>query len=130
MQLSRHAVPTLPSEMAADSLREAVVLEHPGDGLRQGGADGGRDGFLGIDGAMQVAELAFGVGVATRGLEPALEDGRGAGPFGPVAVGAVGGLDQMAERATAEEAFDRGGVFRADGRDELLAFARFHLQVL
>ena len=45
-------------------------------------------------------------------------------------VGAIGGLDQGAERATAEEAFDRGGVFRADGRDELLAFARLHRQVL
>ena len=30
----------------------------------------------------------------------------------------------------AEEAFDRGGVFRADGRDELLAFAGLHRQVL
>ena len=93
-------------------------------------AYGGRDGFLGIDGAMQVAELAFGVGLAARGFEPALQHGRGAGPLGPVAVGAIGGLDQLAERAIAEEAFDRGGVFRADGRYELLAFARFHRQVL
>ena len=79
---------------------------------------------------MQVAELTFGVGLTAGGFEPALQHGRGAGPFGPVAVGAIGGFDELAERAIAEEAFDRGGVFRADGRDELLTFARFHRQVL
>ena len=132
---SRYAIPR-PSANGRDgnhvptSLREAVILQHPRHGLRKGGADGGRDGFLGIDGAVQVAELAFGVGIATRGFEPALEDGCGAGPLGPVAVGAIGGFDELAERAIAEEAFDRGGVFRADGRDELLTFARFHRQVL
>jgi hypothetical protein len=79
---------------------------------------------------MEVAELTLGVGVATGGFEPALQDGRGAGPLGPVAVGPISGLDELTQSAIAEEAFDRGGIFRADGRDELLAFARFHGQVL
>ena len=58
---------------------------------------------------------------------------RNGAPLGEVAspgLGTVGGFDQLAEGAIAEEAFDRGGVFRADGRDELLTFARFHRQVL
>ena len=79
---------------------------------------------------MQVAEFALGVGIAAGGFEPALEHSRGAGPLGPVAVGAIGGLDELAERAIAEKALDRGGVFRPDGCDELLAFACFHRQVL
>ena len=115
---------------APTSLREPVVLEHPGDGLGQGGAEGGGDGLLGFDGAMQVAELTFGISVASGGLEPALEHGGGARPLRPVAVGAIRGLDERAQGAAGEEAFDRGGIFRADGRDELLAFARFHGQVL
>lgn len=115
---------------APTSLREAVILQHPGDGLGQGGAEGGGDGLLGFYGTMEVAELTLGVGVATGGFEPALQDGRGAGPLGPVAVGAIRGLDERAQGASGEEAFDRGGIFRADGRDELLAFARFHGQVL
>ena len=123
-------MPTLPWGSGRDSLREAVVFQHPRDGLRQGGADRGGDGFLGIDGAMQVAELTFGVGLTAGRLEPALQDGRGAGPLGPIAVGAIGGFDELAERSITEEAFDRGGVFRADGCDELLTFARFHRQVL
>jgi len=72
---------------------------------------------------MQVAELAFGVGIATGGFEPALEDGGGAGPLGPVAVGAIGGFDQRAQGAITEEAFDRGGIFRADGRDQVEDYA-------
>lgn len=112
------------------SLREPVVREHPRDGLRKGGAEGGRDGLLGIHSAVQVAELTFGVGGAAGGLEPALENGGGAGPLRPVVVGGVGGFDELTQRAIAEEAFDRGGVFRADGRNESLAFARFHRQVL
>ena len=79
---------------------------------------------------MQVAELALGVGVAAGGFESALQHRGGACPLRPVAVGAIGGLDKRAQGAVGEEAFDRGGVFRADGRDELLAFARFHRQVL
>ncbi len=68
-----------PRRDRAASLREAEILQHARDGLRQGGAERRGDGPLGFDGAMQVAELAFGVGVATRGFEPALEDGRSAG---------------------------------------------------
>ena len=115
---------------APTSLREPVVLEHPGDGLGQGGAEGGGDGLLGFDGAVQIAELTLGVGGAAGGFEPALQYRGAARPLGPVAVGAIGGLDERAQGAAAEEAFDRGGVFRADGRDELLAFAGLHRQVL
>jgi hypothetical protein len=79
---------------------------------------------------MEVAELTLGVGVATGGFEPALEHRGGTRPLGPVAVGPISGLDECAQGASGEEAFDRGGIFRADGRDELLAFARFHGQVL
>ena len=79
---------------------------------------------------MQVTELALRVGLASGGLEPALEDGGGAGPFRPIAVGGVGGLDERAQGAASEEAFDRGGVLGPDGGDELLAFARLHRQVL
>ena len=79
---------------------------------------------------MQLAELTFGVGVASGGFEPALEYGRGARPLGPVALDAIGGLDELTQSAIAKEAFDRGGIFCADDRNELLPFARFHLQVL
>ena len=79
---------------------------------------------------MQVAELTFGVGLAAGGFEPALQHGGGPRPLGPVAVGAIRGLDQRAQGAVTQEAFDRGGIFRPDDRDELLAFARFHGQVL
>ena len=115
---------------APTSLRKPVILQHPGDGLGQGGAEGGGDGLLGVYGTMEVAELTLGVGVATGGFEPALEHRGGTRPLRPVAVGPISGLDECAQGASGEEAFDRGGIFRADGRDELLAFARFHGQVL
>ena len=107
-----------------------MILEHAGDGLGEGGAERGGDCLLRFDGAMEVAQLAFGVGLAAGGFEPALQHGGCARPLRPVAISAVGGLDQGAERATAEEAFDRGGVLRPDGRDELLPVARLHGQFL
>jgi hypothetical protein len=79
---------------------------------------------------MQVAELAFGVGVAAGGFEPALEHRGGTRPLRPVAVGAIGGLNELTQSATAKEAFDRGGIFRSYDRNKLLPFARFHGQVL
>ena len=79
---------------------------------------------------MQVAELTFGVGVAASGFKPALEHGGGARPFWPVTLSAIGGLDQGAQSATAEEALDRGGIFRPYDCDEFLPFMRFHGQVL
>ena len=66
--------------LAPTSLREPVLFQHPRHGLREGGADRGGDGLLRLDGAMEVAELAFGVGVAAGGFEPALQHGRGARP--------------------------------------------------
>jgi len=79
---------------------------------------------------MQVAELAFGISVAAGGFEPTLEHSGGAGPLGPVALDAIGGLDELTQSAIAKEAFDRGGIFRAYDRNELLPFTRFHGQVL
>ena len=115
---------------AASLLRKPVLFQHPRHGLRQGGAKRGRYDFLGVDGTMQVAELAFGISVAAGGFEPTLEHSGGAGPLGPVALDAIGGLDERAQGAITEKAFDRGGIFRAYDRDELLLFARFHGQVL
>ena len=66
---------------------------------------------------------------AATGLQM-LEHGRGARPLGPVAVGAIRGLDQRAQGSVTQEAFDRGGIFRPDDRNELLPFTRFHGQVL
>jgi len=79
---------------------------------------------------MQVAEFAFGISVASGGFEPALQYIGGARPLRPVAVGAVGGLDECAQSAIAKEAFDRGGIFRSYDRNKLLPFTRFHGQVL
>jgi hypothetical protein len=79
---------------------------------------------------MQVAELTLDVGASAGGFEPALEHGGRARPLGPIALGTIGGLDQRAQGAITEKAFDRGGIFRAYDRNELLPFTRFHGQVL
>jgi hypothetical protein len=107
-----------------------MIFQHPRHGLRQGRADCRRHDFLGVDGAMQVAELAFGISVSAGGFEPALEHSRGAGPLGPITLDAIGGFDELTQSAIAQEAFDRGGIFRAYDRNKLLPFARFHGQVL
>ena len=79
---------------------------------------------------MQVAELTFGISVAPGRFEPALQHGRGARPLGPVALNAIGGLDELTQSAIAEKAFDCGGIFRSYDRNKLLPFTRFHGQVL
>jgi len=79
---------------------------------------------------MQVAKLALGVGGAADGFEPALQYGGGTGPLGPVALDAISGLDELTQSAIAKESFNRGGIFRAYDRNELLPFTRFHGQVL
>lgn len=79
---------------------------------------------------MNIPELALGVGVASGGLEPALQYGGGSRPLGPVAVGAIRGLDELTQSAPTEESFDYSGILRADDRDKLLPFTRFHGQVL
>ena len=79
---------------------------------------------------MNIPELALGVGIASGGLEPALQYGRGPCPLGPIAIRTIGGLDQRAQGTPAEEAFDRSGILRTDDRNKLLPFARFHGQVL
>ena len=104
-------------EATPSAFRETVLLEHAGDCLGQGGAEGGGDGLLRLDGAMEVAQLARGVGGPAGGLEPTLEHGGGAGPLGPIAVGGVGGLDERVQLHLGDHARQRLHAAVAAERD-------------